>query len=479
MDSRIKRENHVKMIRVLIWGTGEWAKDYMTYYHSRMNDFVQIKCFIDNNEKNWNRLFFGYEIKGFQDALILDFDYIVIFNSYVREIMGQIEKISGCIMRTLTINEFFKMYMETSRWNEKDVMFIGDKIQFELMEYRAGFAFQSIKFHEYDETENIPFEKVEKSDAVFLCPPVLLDNREMKEYEDRIIRNYKLDTGRQNIFRYCEWHYYIECDREIGKGTANENNYFLVIGVSDPMQGWGNLLLRVMGGITYAKVHNMIPIVDMKYMKNQYLPDSMIGKHNAWEDFFEQTCEYSLEEVYRSHNVVLTGINAHIDCNMEYGDISLKKNIREYIDGIYVRLFPENEKVLGVIYRGTDYYRAFNHESPVTIEDFMESVDIFKNKIGFTYIFLATEVLEAVEQFKKRFGSHLFYVDQMRYPENERRWLFTIHFNRENDEYQKGLEYLTVLTLLSKCDALYGINTGTFRAARVMNGNKYEYVEMV
>ena len=73
----------------------------------------------------------------------------------------------------------------------------------------------------------------------------------------------------------------------------------------------------------------------------------------------------------------------------------------------------------------------------------------------------------------------MFWVEQKRYATTERRWLYSIHFDRENDEFKKGLEYITVLDLLSKCNAIVGTNTGTVRAAIVLNQEKYEYVNIL
>ena len=90
------------------------------------------------------------------------------------------------------------------------------------------------------------------------------------------------------------------------------------------MQGWGNILVRVWGGLAYAYNHQMIPVIDMKNLKNQYLPESLLGRHNVREDFFEPLNEYSLDEVYDSQYVILSGIDTHIEGPMEIKDIVYK-----------------------------------------------------------------------------------------------------------------------------------------------------------
>ena len=69
------------------------------------------------------------------------------------------------------------------------------------------------------------------------------------------------------------------------------------------------LLFYVIQQIGYAEKNNYIPVVDFKNYKTQY----NIADENAWECFFEQISNYSLDEVYQSKNVVLSGINAIYD----------------------------------------------------------------------------------------------------------------------------------------------------------------------
>ncbi len=44
---------------------------------------------------------------------------------------------------------------------------------------------------------------------------------------------------------------------------------------------------------------------------------------------------------------------------------------------------------------------------------------------------------------------------------------------------KKGIEYITVLELLSRCDAIVGTNTGTVRAAIALNNSQYEYINVL
>lgn len=99
-------------------------------------------------------------------------------------------------------------------------------------------------------------------------------------------------------------------ERKMSFGEKNEDKIFYVIRPrKNSVEGLMALLFYVIQQIGYAEKNNYIPVVDFKNYKTQY----NIADENAWECFFEQISNYSLEEVYQSKNVVLSGINAIYD----------------------------------------------------------------------------------------------------------------------------------------------------------------------
>ena len=79
-----------------------------------------------------------------------------------------------------------------------------------------------------------------------------------------------------------------------------------------------------------------------------------------------------------------------------------------------------------------------------------------------------------MKAFKQHFSDRVFFINQLRYSRNENRILANIKNDRENDEYRKSIEYLTVLYLLTCCDSIYGIDCGSTRYARSFNDH-YEH----
>lgn len=459
-----------------MWGTGGVARQYIDKYHRHMCNYVEIVAFIDNDEKKLENKFYGYDVIPYKKVNNYDYDYIVIMNTYAKDIWKQIGKEIENDEIVISRDQFFELFINTGYWSDKCVLFYGDTMRFELIEYRAQFTFKSIQYIKTGELSGMT-----GFDAVFLCPPRLIDQYETSVYEEKLRTEIyaKMDIEDEKILGIQEWRYYLQCDRKIKGGLQNKDKSFFIIGASDPMQGWGNILMRVLGGITYARNHHMIPIVDLQNIKNQYLPEDLLGVHNAWEDFFEQVCEFGISEVYNSQNIVLSGINTHIDCLMRTEDIVYRQEVIQQLNQIYKRLFPIKEKVLGVVYRGTDYNVVYSHTTPWKLDDYIAYIKNIMKELKYNYVFCATEVEEAIIAFKKEFGNRVFWVDQQRYPASERRWLYSVHFDRENDEFKKGMEYITVLELLSRCNAIVGTNTGTVRAAIALNNGHYEYINVL
>lgn len=464
------------MVKVVIWGTGKAARRYMDNQYGWMKGYVRIIAFIDNDMAKQNTLFFGYHVIPYEQIDQYVFDYIVIINTFANEIYKQIGDEFEKAKRVISLSRLIELFVSSDYLKNKKILFYGNRMNYELVEYRARFTFGGVEYLE--SSHLVPIENI---DFVFLCPPRLISPQESAccERELRKDVHNTLSICDEKILKFDDWFPFLEGDRKIVGGNKNKGKKFFVIASSDPLQGWGNILVRIWGGIAYAHSRHMIPVVDMKNLKNQYLPEKLIGKHNAWEDFFEPINEYELEDVYDSCYVVLGGIDMHINGAMELESTIYRQNVGSVITRAYRSLFPHVGKILGVIYRGTDYNSAYGHVPSGDLDEYIYYVKQYLYEIQYNYIFLATEVEEATQKFEEVFGKNVFWVEQNRYSASERRWLYSIHCERENDEFKKGLEYLTVIDLLSKCNAVVGTDTGTMRAAIILNKKKYEYVNIL
>ena len=89
-------------------------------------------------------------------------------------------------------------------------------------------------------------------------------------------------------------------------GSKNKNKVFYVIRRSPGAILFSNFIY-VLNHIEIAKKNNFIPIVDMENFTTIYNEREKINNtYNAWEYYFEKLNKYTLNEVYKSQNVIIT-----------------------------------------------------------------------------------------------------------------------------------------------------------------------------
>ena len=208
---------------------------------------------------------------------------------------------------------------------------------------------------------------------------------------------------------------------------------------------------------------------------------------NSWEYYFEPLSDITLEEVYDSKNVIL-GYDKRSDFSNLSGEleslsmvwkkyIHMKPDIEEKINTKIKTLFDGKERILGVLYRGTDYKQLKLKKVPVQpdLPELFELIDAELARGGYDGIFVSSESEYALDQFKIRYGKNVIYTDQKRFSDTNGKWLSEIEFNRENDRYLRGYEYLETIMILSECTSMIaGICHGSV-CAKIINGGKYEY----
>lgn len=156
-----------------------------------------------------------------------------------------------------------------------------------------------------------------------------------------------------------------------------------------------------------------------------------------------------------------------------------------YIKHEFDTLQFSSRHVLGVICRGTDYLRLKPSGHPIqpeicnVIKECRSAIDTY----GYTHIYLATEERKIRDLFEEAFPGRILenkrkYYDDIYDQNPDISYIKEVRFNRDNDHYWSGLEYLSSITLLSRCHALIGGNCGGTMAAMFMNNNRYEYTHI-
>ncbi|MCM1326552.1 MAG: hypothetical protein NC094_04420 [Bacteroidales bacterium] len=276
-------------------------------------------------------------------------------------------------------------------------------------------------------------------------------------------------------------------------GTLYGNYTFYVIRVEPITSSIGGLMLWVLKQLKEACERGCIPVIDFSPYMTVFVEDNEFGIINPWEYYFEQPTQFSLQAVYHAKDVIVG--NAECDCSLQDWDdfVDNAETLQEYIKlfdkyvhmskriekkslAIYETLIKPEWRVLGVVYRGTDYKNRpviGEHRQP-DIEELIQKTVELMSQWKCDHVFLATEDAEGVERFKQALGAKLIYTKKERYPSSVK-FTQTYRFKREFDAYLKGEEYLTEIYILSKCNCLLSGRLGILAVALPMNAGRYEH----
>lgn len=235
------------------------------------------------------------------------------------------------------------------------------------------------------------------------------------------------------------------------------------------------------------------PVVDMSNFRNLYIADDNLGKLNAWENYFENFTKTPLKEVYSSANVIIASQDMNSITYDKFGNgeriniynkyFKLSKNLNTVAEKEIERLGLSNRRVLGVLCRGTDYLTAYKHAIPLDAHEMAEVAIRHMFEYRCDYVFLSTEDQGILDYFISVFGDKCLYTNQQRFSNigNEKigHIMRDVKDKRENDEYLRGEEYFITIHCLSKCHNLTATHCAGTRAAIVLNGNKYEHVNVM
>lgn len=296
-------------------------------------------------------------------------------------------------------------------------------------------------------------------------------------------------------------------------GDRNPEETFYVIR-TDSTQRWGiaTTCSIALNGIRYAVDRGWIPVIDYQ---NYYLvgiqDEENRGKENAWEYYFEQPdARYSLEEVYRSRNVVLGPLRGQPHGSLSWNDVKdvLDDSYIAYFDcaAKYLRIKPEilkraeeirhtlfaraaGEKILGVgmragLYWGEalksgDYAR---HPGGLNIDEYIEMTHRYMREFDCGYLFVSCDDRYYLERMKREFGEKCLYMNGRTLPHFFDETGKPITDEREKtaeltgqNERERTTDYLIEIYLLSVCDSLIRVQGGGSLLACLMNNRKYEH----
>lgn len=276
-------------------------------------------------------------------------------------------------------------------------------------------------------------------------------------------------------------------------GTLNSETTVLIIrpNSQDGMQGLLSLLVQALRWIEYSDRNGYKAVVDYKNYKTQYYVNGL----NAWELFFNQPSDLSIDEAYNSKNVILSGVSFKMTVdNRMYRDaifsdsclldkcISILQRHELLTEEVKKIAIKEGKSIdidqcIGVYIRGTDYVKlkpTGEYKQP-DIRDVISKIREFRDKYDNPNIYLVTEDYNYYVEMHKTFGECLKTVSFDNYVKgyDGKDYLYKSGL-LEADKKVRGINYLVKVLLLAKCKYFIGSITNGSIIAYCMNKKMYD-----
>lgn len=248
----------------------------------------------------------------------------------------------------------------------------------------------------------------------------------------------------------------------------------------------------MLANIIWCVERGYIPVVDIYPPEDTHYSERV----NLWELFYCQP----LSLTYKSNNNIETTKICPITTSLlrpGFDDVRNPEKIdfwhdmldifvvynektQAYFDAEYKSLI-KGKKVVACVLRSTDYTRTRPKGHPVqpSVDEVFDKLREVMYIYPIDYIYLATEDSKIADAFKLEFPNKVIenkrHYFNVKYDDNKLDVVSQVHFDRENDDYLKILEYMSSINLVSKCDYLVTGLSGGSEMAIYRNGNKYKY----
>lgn len=280
-------------------------------------------------------------------------------------------------------------------------------------------------------------------------------------------------------------------NEKVIKKYKGKSDIYCVIRLFSDEGGLFCLFFKAIAGISYALQNDYIPVIDMQTKENIFISKADRKHVNAWEYFFEQPAGVSFQQIKDKPNKIilenpmgpadifrLEAVPEHVEywrtlCrkHIHYSE-SVKELISQYKD-----MFQQNDKVLGVLARGTDYLNpGVGHPVQPDSREVISRAQELMKQYHCNKIFVATEDETILKQMKNEFGNKLMYVEQKRYQGVQSDKLGHLS-DYKQDAVSMNQAYLTAMHCLAQCDCFFGgLTTGTVGVFLLSAGFvKFEY----
>lgn len=259
---------------------------------------------------------------------------------------------------------------------------------------------------------------------------------------------------------------------------------------------------RVLAYLYFSDQHHLTPVVEYD-RETMYAEENPVnGSSNPFEYYFDQPGGVSLDEMKKSGTVLaalrenswLVNELEEVSVNYVHSErfvsemgrivksyIRLNEPVKRYLMQQKAQLLGE-KSVLGVHVRGTDFKQNYNgHPVFIPVEEFLQQAVKMMDQGKYDRIFLATDDLNAVEQFQAVFGEKLVYYDDV-IRSNGEVTVMKSDLSRKNHHYLLGLEVLRDMMTLADCDGfLAGLSQVSYavRFQKESYGRKFRDLEIL
>ncbi len=272
-------------------------------------------------------------------------------------------------------------------------------------------------------------------------------------------------------------------------GDKEPNKIIVGICPSDYNCGFCALLTQTLYSLNFADNINAIPSVywskDTLYYELEFDSET----DNVFEYYFQPVSDIKFRYIDSYRNVIkILGQHNYFN-GLDYGYdgtfqreyvfprlaylykkyVRLNYRTNKYISEQKAKLFDETDRVIGVHVRGTDFgVGLIGHPKKIQPSEHIREVKELLKLGKYNKIFLATEDLNAIDQFKKEFSDNLVYYSDTFRTKNDRGPHCTPN-DRSLHHYRLGLEVLRDVYTLANCDALVCGLSNVSLAARYIN----------
>ena len=143
------------------------------------------------------------------------------------------------------------------------------------------------------------------------------------------------------------------------------------------------------------------------------------------------------------------------------------------------RLFTPEDRIVGVKCRGTDYLRAkpAGHPRQPSVDEIIYKTEEVMRDKQCNKIFLATEDETIYAAFTAHFKDAVV-TNKTEYVHYEKGPIGQVVYREDTKEkYLEGLEYLSQIIILSRCNCFVaGLTSGTVGAMLLTKGYEYSYI---